>query len=240
MEKVHKNLSDEQIERLFAFVRSRFVQHYDVQVELVDHLATAIEEKLADNPEKDCEAALREVYESFGPLGFTRFMESKTGAVRKSAQRKWLQEFLLWFQWPKMVMLLMLIILGYALLQVVQANYFIYGTSIFFLLFYVWFYFSGKRRMKFKKGYSLLILNSQNVVSFNWFFIIGFFPFYAATFFTSDAIPEMFPAWTNWILAIWISLGVFFIISCFIVRNRMLDKLRLMYPEAFLSSDSVI
>mgnify|MGYP000193300158 CR=1 FL=1 len=39
-------ITEVQYESLFAFCRKHYVQYYDVQVELVDHLAEAIEEKL--------------------------------------------------------------------------------------------------------------------------------------------------------------------------------------------------
>ena len=40
-------LTDEQIAALFAFCEKHLVRHYDLQVELVDHLANAIETKMA-------------------------------------------------------------------------------------------------------------------------------------------------------------------------------------------------
>ena len=45
-------ITEAQYESLFAFCRKHYVQYYDVQVELVDHLAAAIEEKIA-NLKKD-------------------------------------------------------------------------------------------------------------------------------------------------------------------------------------------
>ena len=38
-------LSAEQIERLYQFTRQHYVEYYDLQTELVDHLANAIEEQ---------------------------------------------------------------------------------------------------------------------------------------------------------------------------------------------------
>jgi hypothetical protein len=35
-----------QIDYLFAFCKKHYVHHYDVQVELVDHLANAVEDEM--------------------------------------------------------------------------------------------------------------------------------------------------------------------------------------------------
>ncbi|WP_262494794.1 hypothetical protein [Balneicella halophila] len=38
-------VSDKQLERLYEFTRQHYVEHYDLQSELVDHLANAIEKR---------------------------------------------------------------------------------------------------------------------------------------------------------------------------------------------------
>ena len=38
-----KQVSPTQIEALFKFMRRKYVRYYDVQIELVDHFASAIE-----------------------------------------------------------------------------------------------------------------------------------------------------------------------------------------------------
>jgi hypothetical protein len=49
-------LSQEQLQELFSFCEKHFVQYYDVQVELVDHLANAIEAEMAANPKRSFRA----------------------------------------------------------------------------------------------------------------------------------------------------------------------------------------
>ena len=45
-----KKLSKEQIQHLYTFTRQHFVEHFDVQTELVDHLANDIEQILTEKP----------------------------------------------------------------------------------------------------------------------------------------------------------------------------------------------
>lgn len=40
-----KTVTPEQIERLYEFTRGHYVEHCDLQSELVDHLANAIEKR---------------------------------------------------------------------------------------------------------------------------------------------------------------------------------------------------
>ena len=43
-------LTTEQIDQLYRFTRQHYVEWYDLQTELVDHLANAIEEQWQENP----------------------------------------------------------------------------------------------------------------------------------------------------------------------------------------------
>lgn len=43
-------LNESQIEELYDFTRKHFVEYYDLQIELVDHLANGIESKWQENP----------------------------------------------------------------------------------------------------------------------------------------------------------------------------------------------
>jgi hypothetical protein len=44
-------LSQDQIQELYNFTRRRLVEHYDLQTELVDHLANGIEKQWEGNPD---------------------------------------------------------------------------------------------------------------------------------------------------------------------------------------------
>ena len=57
-----KKLTNEEIEGLFIFCRKRKVKYYDVQLELVDHLATSIEEIWRTQPEIPFQDALTKIY----------------------------------------------------------------------------------------------------------------------------------------------------------------------------------
>ena len=62
-------LSQEQINRLYEFTRQHYVEYYDLQMELVDHLANSIEEQWKENPKLSFETALNIEFKKFGIFG---------------------------------------------------------------------------------------------------------------------------------------------------------------------------
>jgi multisubunit Na+/H+ antiporter MnhC subunit len=74
-------LTKEQIDALFAFTEKKFVRYYDLQVELVDHLASSIEEEIENNATLSFEEALQKVYSSFGIFGFAHIVQEREKAL---------------------------------------------------------------------------------------------------------------------------------------------------------------
>jgi len=102
-------LTPQQIDELFAFCRRHYVNYYDVQLELVDHIANAIEEKMNTNKTLSFEIALSEVYTSFGYKGFAGVVEAKEAALsNKNRNLRW-ELFFKYFTLPKIAFTLCLI-----------------------------------------------------------------------------------------------------------------------------------
>ena len=77
-------LSNEQIQQLFLFTEKKFVRWYDLQVELVDHLANKIEAEMEANSTLSFERALGNVYAGFGIFGFAQIVREKEDSLRKA------------------------------------------------------------------------------------------------------------------------------------------------------------
>ena len=58
-------LNPSQIDRLFTFTRQHYVEYYDLQTELVDHLAHAIEAQWQEKPKLSFEDALNIEFKKF-------------------------------------------------------------------------------------------------------------------------------------------------------------------------------
>lgn len=78
-------LSEKQIQELFQFVRSKYVRYIDVQHELVDHLASGIEEEMEKDAQLSFDGALNLVYGRFPITGFSNFVRAK----EKEMSRYW-------------------------------------------------------------------------------------------------------------------------------------------------------
>ena len=76
-------LSTQQIDQLFTFTRQHFVEWYDLQSELVDHLANAIETELQENPKLSFDEVLSKEFKKFGVFGFMDVVEKRQAVLGK-------------------------------------------------------------------------------------------------------------------------------------------------------------
>ena len=83
-------VTEEQIQQLYKFTRQHFVEHFDVQTELVDHLANDIEEIWKEKPTISFEQARDIAFKKFGVFGFMDVVEARA----KNLERKYFK--LIW------------------------------------------------------------------------------------------------------------------------------------------------
>jgi len=96
-------LTKEQIDELFDFCEKHRVHYYDIQVEIVDHLANAVEAKMKANAQLPFDAALYSVYHSFGVKGFADIVKTRKLGLEKTYTRMRKQFILSYLTWPKAV-----------------------------------------------------------------------------------------------------------------------------------------
>lgn len=72
-----KKVSAKEVEKLFEFTKEHYVEYYDLQIELVDHLACAIEEKWEKDDTISFEKALKDVFKKFGISGFSYLVNER-------------------------------------------------------------------------------------------------------------------------------------------------------------------
>lgn len=99
-------LTSEQIERLYQFTRQHYVEWYDLQTELVDHLANAIEQQWQENPKISFEDALQMEFKKFGVFGFMDVVEKRQAALNKKYNKIVWQHFKNFFSIPKIIITL--------------------------------------------------------------------------------------------------------------------------------------
>ncbi|WP_138432492.1 hypothetical protein [Winogradskyella algicola] len=96
-------LTESQIQDLYAFTRKHFVEHYDLQTELVDHLANDIETMWKTDTNLTFEEARDKAFKKFGIFGFMEAIEQKQKAMNKRYMRYFWNELKLWFRVPQII-----------------------------------------------------------------------------------------------------------------------------------------
>lgn len=172
-------ITEAQYESLFAFCRKHYVQYYDVQVELVDHLSEAIEEKMKENPKLSFEEALDNVYAGFGIKGFADIVATRMEMVSKRGrQQKW-KLFFSYFTVPKIAMTLCIyaamLLIGRWLTQDYQSGIFLSILGLAVFVFEVLYIIQMNRLFKSQK--KPLIYTSERIsgVIHSGFFMQIFF-----------------------------------------------------------------
>ncbi len=121
-----------QIDNLYKFTRQHYVEYYDVQTELVDHLANDIEQIWIENPKLSFEQARDKSFKKFGVFGFMNVVESKQWQMTKKYFKIIFKFAKDWMRLPKII-LTILIFLGFYQLQKIPNGYLVY-TIIFFVI----------------------------------------------------------------------------------------------------------
>lgn len=148
-----KKVTSHQIERLFKFTDQHFVDYYDVQLELVDHLANAIEEQWQENPDKDFETALQEEFKKFGVFGFLGVVEARQAAMQKRYHQLMWKEAKEFLKLPKVVILATAFLVSFTLItQITYGVYILIGILLcLVILFSLRLYKNNKEIKRLRK-----------------------------------------------------------------------------------------
>jgi len=155
-------ITEEQYESLFAFCRKHYVQYYDVQIELADHLSSAIEQSIKENPKLSFEQARDKIYAGFGIKGFSDIVASREKMMgKKCSQQKW-KIFLSYFTIPKIAMTLFIyssiIIIGRFLTEVNQRAILLLVVGVGLFIFEI--IYTNQTSKTFKKQQKALLYTS--------------------------------------------------------------------------------
>ena len=143
-------LNEQNIDNLYKFTRQHYVEHYDVQTELVDHLANDIEKILAEQPTLSFEQARDISFKKFGVFGFMDVVDQKIVQLNKKYFRLILSFVKQWFRLPKIILTLCFIVLFYQLQNLTIAYYIYSGVFFSVILLETVKMFQSKRKINKK------------------------------------------------------------------------------------------
>ena len=145
-------LTAQQIDQLFTFTRQHYVEWYDLQSELVDHLANAIETQWQENPNRSFDEALQIEFKKFGVFGFMEVVEKRQAALGKKYNGLVWHHFKDFFGIPKIVLTIAMTLVLYSILKISAYSEWIF-IGLYLIVVGVTFYelFKNNRIQKRKK-----------------------------------------------------------------------------------------
>lgn len=195
-------LTKNQIDKLFELCEFHKVHYYDVQIELVDHIASAIEKLWETNPETSFEEAVSIIAEPFGvdpffhisdhsllpsisgkkvrgESGFNIIKEAKENELRRKYDRlqlRYIQEF---FRFPKIILTITITLVLYFVFRISANNLLVCGIlqCVFLISIIVyWKAYPEKFNLKIKSEKSFLLYEYFKTVRFSILSIAGITP----------------------------------------------------------------
>ena len=215
-------LSEIEINKLFRFAEKKMVPWYDLQIEIVDHLASCIEDEMTADSKLTFDLALEKVYNGFGIFGFAKIVQERQIQLAKMAKSRWWNEFRNLFMWPNAVLLVMIISLittvaysvDYSILHELCLGIFIFMTTAYYICI-----IKDSRLLK-----RLLVLQFGS----NYFLVQYVFDFILACGVLN--INQLSPM----AFTIYLSLGVLIKLISFKLYYKIRSEAKLLYPAVFL------
>lgn len=225
-------LTPEQIERLYQFTRQHFVEWYDLQTELVDHLANAIEEQWQENPKLDFEEVLQKEFKKFGVFGFMDVVEKRQASLSKKYNLLIWKHFKAFFGIPKIILTMFLItVLFYFFKAFFFRELFAILMIILFITICPFIYIENRKIKKKKKETGKVWLFEQIIFSYGAFSGIISLPIQMLNIFStnSNTIPNDYI-----LLLLSVIIVSFYLVSYIVIKiipSKAEQYLKETYPE---------
>lgn len=174
-------INSNQIEKLYEFTRKHYVEWYDLQSELVDHLANGIEQQWKEYPSRSFEDALQMEFKKFGVFGFMELVEERQKSLGKKYTRIIWSHMVGFFKLPKILLLGFLTALTYYFLSNVDLSndYYSMGMVVLFVSYFILLTVKNYRNRKAKqKSGEKKWLFEEIILQHGSGFGLGFLPIY--------------------------------------------------------------
>lgn len=226
-----KKLSEEQINCLFDFTEKHYVEYYDLQLELVDHLACGIEVQWENDESISFDDALNIEFKKFGIFGFSDIVDQRRKQLLKKYNKMVYQmvfKHLIRFEYIGVLVLSsILYFVGayfFTKIMFITSMVFFYGLVIYFMIKQSITY---KNKVK-KTGKKILLVETiyKNFGSLSLVSVIF------NVWIQSLIYIDFNRMYINILFAIIIPILFLFIyVSCYFLPKHSEDILEEMYPE---------
>ena len=226
-------LTKTHIEELYKFTRKHYVYFYDVQSELVDHLANDIEEIWVTQQHLSFQEARDKSFKKFGIFGFMDVIEAKQKQMSKRYRKILWRFFKEWFTIPKIVVTISIFFAFFMLLQIQFSEYIFLATLLILIILEMRIVYKVRKQHKEKvvkkdKIFPLESLIGDTKNGNTGFTFMNLFNIIHLTNFNFSAL-HMY-----WVLVISIVLTllcILFYVSNYIIPQKAEELLIETYPE---------
>ncbi|WP_233266274.1 hypothetical protein [Myroides fluvii] len=115
--KLERKVNSEEIDQLHLFIRKHYVEYYDVELELVDHLANDIERQWQQDQQLSFAIALDRAFKKFGVFGFMDVVEQKINRLSSAYYKESFRLLKGFFTIPKIIFSMALLGVVFVLLR---------------------------------------------------------------------------------------------------------------------------
>ena len=226
-------LTNLQIDNLYKFTRQHYVYHYDVQSELVDHLANDIEEIWAENPKITFENARDKSFKKFGIFGFMDVIEAKQKQMNKRYWKILLRFAKEWFTLPKIITTAFIFLGFFFVLQIPYSEYILLGTLLMLIIFQMVAIYKVRkgRKKKEKTNEKIFLLEEMIGTTKNGFTVMALVNLFNIINLTNFNFLEMETYLLVIISLILTVLCILFYVSNYVIPEKAEELLQETYPE---------
>lgn len=226
-------LTTKHIQQLYKFTRKHYVEHYDVQTELVDHLANDIEEFWQAQPDLSFIEARDKSFKKFGIFGFMDVIESKQKQMNKRYWKIIWRFAKEWFTIPKIIVTILCFLTVLAVIQIPSADYFILGGLLFAVTFEMIaiYKIKKKHKKKEKNKEKIFLLEAMIGTSRNGYSGLVFINLFNFVNLTRFELYTYSMFWQITISILVTALIILFVITNYVLPQKAEELLQETYPE---------
>jgi ABC-type multidrug transport system fused ATPase/permease subunit len=226
-------LTTNQIDELYKFTRKHYVYFYDVQSELVDHLANDMESTWVETPNVSFEEARDKSFKKFGIFGFMDVIEAKQKQMNKRYWKIILRFAKEWFTLPRVVTTAIIFLSIFFFLKIQFSEYILLGSLLIFVVFDLINQFRNRKtqeqkRQKKEKIFLLESMIGDTKGGFTGITLINAFNFLN---FSHVSFSTLEIHWSIIVSLIATLLVVLFYVINYIIPQRAEELLAETYPE---------
>jgi putative Mn2+ efflux pump MntP len=226
-------LTKTHIEELYKFTRKHFAEHYDVQTELVDHLANDIEEIWVTQQHLSFQEARDKSFKKFGIFGFMDVVEAKQKQMNKRYWKIIIRFVKEWFSVPKVLTTSIVFLSFFIILKTPYSEYILLGILFILGVFDLVKQLVSRKKQKKKeqKKEKIFLLEAMIGGARNSFTGITLMNLFNIVNLTKFDFSNLEIYWVTLIAGVVTLLCITFYVITYVIPQRAEELLQETYPE---------